>query len=288
MKKPKKIINNECDNDIDNLLNDQNENTRSNSIFSSSPIRLSGKSNLKNPKKSNLGFERDVLDKISKANIYFIMEDKSKVFEREDNFSFSLNLFCNKKIEDNCCNQPLESNIENIFDANKKYIEFKCTKCKQINKIEISCIYKEVNSNEEYNIKTNLISPATLLEDEWFKEAQQLNLNKICEKHLDSFICALFYFYDQGLLCDFLVPKESIKNNLKIEKNNDCNIQIQDEISEEKKNNNNPSEKIEIDIIEENKDNTDYTDIFLNLKDQINDNDIKNKSEINNISNNIR
>ena len=283
----KKIINNECDNDIDNLLNDQNENTRSNSIFSSSPIRLSGKSNLKNPKKSNLGFERDVLDKISKANIYFIMEDKSKVFEREDNFSFSLNLFCNKKIEDNCCNQPLESNIENIFDENKKYIEFKCTKCKKINNIEISCIYKEDNSNEEYNIKTNLISPATLLEDEWFKETQQLNLNKICEKHLDSFICALFYFYDQGLLCDFLVPKESIKNNLKIEKNNDCNIQIQDEISEEKKNNNNPSEKIEIDIIEENKDNTDYTDIFLNLKDQINDNDIKNKSEINNISNNI-
>ena len=156
--------------------------------------------------------------KISDYNI----NDKDKLNKKENDlpinnkFNFNINYFCTQKYEGNICNYPFDLNIDKIFDENKKYIEFKCLKCQQAQDLTITCKINEENNNN-YIIKTKLYSPITLLENEWFKNVNELNLNNIIENHLDEYICSLFYFYGQGLLCDFLIPEIILKKNLKIE-----------------------------------------------------------------------
>lgn len=92
--------------------------------------------------------------------------------------------------------------------------------------MEITCKYKDDN-NEEYTIQSKLYSPVYLLDRGWFKNTKELNLNVIIEKYFDEFICAIYYFYDQGLLCDFLLPNIFSNKALVIESNNNLSINIQ-------------------------------------------------------------
>ena len=218
--------NSEIKNNIDDYDENFNENMdkynkkgRSLSGHNSSKIRLSDKVYSRERKlSSSMDDNENNGEKISDYNI----NDKDKLNKKENDlpinnkFNFNINYFCTQKYEGNICNYPFDLNIDKIFDENKKYIEFKCLKCQQAQDLTITCKINEENNNN-YIIKTKLYSPIALLENEWFKNSNELNLNNIIENHLDEYICSLFYFYDQGLLCDFLIPEIILKKNLKIE-----------------------------------------------------------------------
>ena len=286
----KKIINNEGDNENDSEQMSKSSKSRSNSGFNSSNIRLSAMSNLNNIRKSSPFMDKE---EMTNSNIYFVMEGKSNIYKKDDTFNFSINFFCNHKKDDNnnICNHPVESNLEKCFDEDKLYIEFKCKKCQKTQEFEIACRYKDVkkenknNNEQEIIIKTKLYSPVTLLENDWFKDTQQLNLNNLTEKYLDSFICALFYFYNQGLLCDFLAPKIITKKNLEIENNINYNIKSKEKITKEKNNINNYYSNYNIKLIDEMEENKVNTFIY-NTNDNNNINEMKSNS-INIISSNV-
>ena len=205
------------ENFIENL-NLYNKKGRSLSGYNSSKIRLSDKIYYKERKLSSSMDDNENNEEISDYNINNNdkLNKKEKNLQINNKFNFKINYFCTQKNEGNICNYPFDLNIDKIFKKNKKYIEFKCLKCEQIQELTITCKINEEN-NKNYNIKTKLYSPLTLLENDWFKNSNELNLNTIIENHLDEYICSLFYFYDQGLLCDFLIPEIIIKKNLKIE-----------------------------------------------------------------------
>ena len=57
------------------------------------------------------------------------------------------------------------------------------------------------------------------MESDWFKKTNNINLKNVIENHFDEYICSIFYFYEQGLLCDFLLPDIITKKILNIDKN---------------------------------------------------------------------
>ena len=155
------------------------------------------------------------------------MHASKKVYEFKVNeiFNFNLNLFCTAKKENKECNTPIDIiNFYNLFNQESKYIEYKCLNCEQKQKLTITCEYKNEN-DKNYVITTKLYSPLVLLESKWFKDAQNLNIKNIIDNHFNKYICAIFYFYDQGLLCDFLLPDIITKKILAIENNSKSCIQ---------------------------------------------------------------
>ena len=63
-------------------------------------------------------------------------------------------------------------------------------------------------------MNNKLISPLILLENDWFKNSKELNLSYLFENHLEEYFNMIYYFYEQGLLCDFLFTEISRKNTL--------------------------------------------------------------------------
>ena len=207
--------------DIDNI---QAKKRRSLSEYNSTNIRLSG-TNFRDRKYTSA--KKEEKDSASSQNLSITMDEETGcLFEINDKFDFTLNLFCNQKKEENMCNYPFDLSVNHIFKEDKKYIEFRCLKCNIIQQMEVTCKYKDDN-NKEYTIQSKLYSPAYLLERGWFKNSKELNLNDIIEKYFDEYICAMYYFYDQGLLCDFLLPDIITKKALVVESNNNLNVNIQ-------------------------------------------------------------
>ena len=88
-----------------------------------------------------------------------------------------------------------------------KYISFECDK--EDNKhpekqpLIISCFYE----NEEglkYQINFRLISPAFILNQNWFKNSDNISIDFLIKNYLDCYLSAIFYFHHQGLNFDFL------------------------------------------------------------------------------------
>lgn len=102
-------------------------------------------------------------------------------------------------------------------------MEFQCPKCGKVQELTCSCkLNEEDNKDDKYNIyrvNTKLISPLTLLENDWFKNSQKLNLTYIIQNHLEEYFNMIYYFYEQGLLCDFLLSEISNKKTLTKENN---------------------------------------------------------------------
>ena len=220
--KLKQVIKNKDEENINN----QAQRRRSLSEYNSNNIRLEDMFDLRNRKYSKAKGNEEENDIIENLNLTSIIEKKDNVFKINDKFNFTLNLICNQKKDNKICKYPLDSHFKNYFNENQKYIEIECLKCRKSQKLELICKYKKDN-NEDYKIKTKLYSPLTLLENDWFKNKKKLNLSYITEKYLDSYICAIFYFYEQGLLCDFLLPKITTQKNLKIESNNNYDINME-------------------------------------------------------------
>ena len=171
--------------------------------------------------------EEDVkLDKSGKSISNSMgLSEKIYEFKVNDIFNFNVNLFCSVKNENKECNTPFDiHNFYNLFNQESKYIEYKCFKCEKKQKVTITCEYKN-ESDKNYVINTKLYSPLALLESKWFKNTQNINIKNIIDNHFNKYICTIFYFYDQGLLCDFLLPDIITKKTLAIDYNSKNSIQ---------------------------------------------------------------
>ena len=186
---------------------------RSLSGYNISNIRLSSSLNLRSSNCSS--YELDEKDDYSELNR---IEKKEYIFIVNNKIKYILNLHCTY------CNCNIDLKANQMFDENKKYLEFQCQKCGKLQELTFTCEYNEdKNENkkgQKYFINTKLYSPLTLLENDWFKNSEELNLKDILEKHLEEYFCAVYFFYEQGLLCDFLlldIPKNktlTIDNNI--------------------------------------------------------------------------
>ena len=123
-----------------------------------------------------------------------------------------------KKKEKNSCQEQLIFNIKDLFlyDSNKKYIEFQCPKCHKIQKVVVACYYKD-DKNKKYQFNFNLLSPLALLIEDWFKNNNTINTHFISREYPEEYLSSLFYFYEQGLPCNFLLPKGVTEKPLKKE-----------------------------------------------------------------------
>ena len=153
-------------------------------------------------------------------------KNKNNVIDLKDenliNLDFDLD---DQEINDNnSCGEPLIFNIKDLFhyESNKKYIELKCQKCHKIQNVTIACYYQDDN-NKKYQFNFNLISPLALLKEEWFIKNNEINTLFISKEYPEEFLSSLFYFYEQGLPCNFLLPKGISKKELKKELTNTYN-----------------------------------------------------------------
>ena len=202
-----------------NNFNDFNDKLeRSLSGYNISNIRLSSNSNLRSSNLSSYELddrdEESGLRKIEKKEYIFIINNKIK---------YILNLHCTQKNENNFCNCEIDLKTNQMFYENKKYLEFQCPKCGKLQELTVTCEYNEDNNknkkSQKYFVNTKLYSPLTLLENDWFKKSAELNLKDILEKYLDEYFCAIYYFYEQGLLFDFLLLDIPIRKTLTKENN---------------------------------------------------------------------
>ena len=156
---------------------------------------------------------------------------------------FKVNSFCNAKASNssNICGEPFSGNVFDLL-CEDKYITFKCNKCHKEQKLIISCKYNFDGKEEKYEkydinyaINFEILTPLALLQQDWFKNNTDLDLNLICENHLQCYLSTIFYFYQQNLPCDFLLPKSRVKKELTEIKNNYYSIVNNEEFFDEKK-----------------------------------------------------
>ena len=156
---------------------------------------------------------------------------------------FKVNSFCNAKAgnSNNICGEPFSGNVFDLI-CEDKYITFKCNKCHKEQKLIISCKYNFDGKEEKYEkydinyaINFEILTPLALLQQDWFKNNTDLDLNLICENHLQCYLSTIFYFYQQNLPCDFLLPKTRVKKELTEIKNNYYSIVNNEEFFDEKK-----------------------------------------------------
>ena len=149
--------------------------------------------------------ETSALTHIEKREYNFIVEKKINV---------ELNLLCIQ----NSCDYICDLKTNEIFNEEKKYMEFQCLKCGKEQELTFTCKLNEDNSKNEkyrnYRVNIKLISPLILLENDWFKNSKELNLSYLFENHLEEYFNMIYYFYEQGLLCDFLFTEKPSKNTL--------------------------------------------------------------------------
>ena len=134
----------------------------------------------------------------------------SNSMNKDNNFSIN---------ESNICGESLTFTLKDLFENenNKKYIEIKCPKCQKIQNVTITCTYSDENNNK-FVLNFNLLSPLALLKEPWFKNFNIIDTLTISQEYPEEYLSALFYFYEQGLPCNFLIPKGISEQNLKEER----------------------------------------------------------------------
>ena len=121
--------------------------------------------------------------------------------------------------ENSTCGEKLPfTTIKDLFnyEKNKKYIEIKCPKCQNIQNVTIACFYSDENNNK-FQLTFNLLSPLALLKEPWFKNYNKLDKLLVSQEYPEEYLSALFYFYEQGLPCNFLIPNGITDQELKKE-----------------------------------------------------------------------
>lgn len=246
-----------------NFENNENKNERTVSGCNFIDLRFNNWDTLR-LKDINISYKSGI---IKKSNNDTLFEDtfsnefiNKNVNYNERKLEFILNLYCTQKKGDQYCLKPCELQTNFIFDEYNTYMNFKCLKCGKNQDLTITCKYhfkdaKNSPKNEKnYTINSKLYSPLTLLREEWLTNSSESNLSLITENHLESYICAMFYFYEMGLLCDFLIPEILKEKNLTEETitNNDSTEKKKDKTHQ--KDSKDFPESLYVDIIEENDD----------------------------------
>ena len=185
-------------------------------------------------------------EKVKKKNNYIDLRScAEKPLPLGEKFLFIVHSYCTKIEEGtantnlyNVCGEPTIMDISAMFNEKDKYISFECNK--ELNKIPekqaliISCFYEKGNGLR-YQINFRLISPAFILKQNWFNESDNLSIELMRKNHLECYLSTLFYFHQQGLMFNFLLPKTNSNINLQIENifTNEKNEELKKE--EEKK-----------------------------------------------------
>ena len=185
-------------------------------------------------------------EKVKKKNNYIDLRScAEKPLPLGEKFLFIVHSYCTKIEEGtantnlyNVCGEQTIMDISAMFNEKDKYISFECNK--ELNKIPekqaliISCFYEKGNGLR-YQINFRLISPAFILKQNWFNETDNLSIELMRKNHLECYLSTLFYFHQQGLMFNFLLPKTNSNINLQIENifTNEKNEELKKE--EEKK-----------------------------------------------------
>ena len=160
-------------------------------------------------------------------------QHRTIIFEEKKLMTFKVNYFCigqneelnlyqnsnsninNDNIEDNnICNQPFMEKISELYSDSDEYIQCKCNKCFKDQRLSISCEYND-EDNDKYIIDFELLSPMALLTQKWFQNNSKLDPSYISEEHLECYLSAIFYFYEQNLPCEFLMYNNINNENTK-------------------------------------------------------------------------
>ena len=208
-------------------------------------------------------------------------------YEEKKYLNFIVNSFCTTKIgEKDLCNELFSENISNLFSDQEEYIKFTCNKCQKKQNLKIACKINNSEEKENYIINFELLSPMTLLNKSWIKNNLDLNPYFICENYLECYLSAIFYFYEQNLPCNFLMPQFYTKSDLKEDKNNYYSIVKEEEFFDEQKikkivTKNNPNiEEEDIIIFDEEENEKKEDRLSVNLDERIKE---VNNQEIENI-----
>ena len=159
------------------------------------------------------------------------IQHKTIIFEEKKLMSFKVNYFCTGKNEElnlyqnsnsntntdysednNLCNEPFVEKISELYSDSDEYIQCKCNKCFKDQRLLISCEYND-EDNDKYIIDFELLSPMALLTQKWFQNNSKLDPSYISEEYLECYLSAIFYFYEQNLPCEFLMPTISNEND---------------------------------------------------------------------------
>jgi len=164
----------------------------------------------------------------SENNIYSqgISHPKEKHFYGK--FNFIVNSFCtkieekeennknNENSESSICNEPFIDELSTLYDEQENFIQFECNKCGKKQSVIVSCFY-EKNEDLKYQINFKLISPSAILRQKWFKDTDKINLFYMQREYIECYLSALFFFHQQGLVFDFLLPQTILDKELLVE-----------------------------------------------------------------------
>ncbi len=235
----------------------------------------------------NLGNNKDNSNNTSSYNNQKQEESKTnedkKIPEnkyREKIFlKFTVNSFCNARVgnKKDICNEPINLKVSDLFSEQEEYIRFKCPKCQSEQNLKINCQYNDTENKEnylsKYLINFELVSPMALLTKDWLKNNNDINPYFICKNYLECYLSAIFYFYEQNLPCNFLMPEYINQGELKVEKENYYTIVKNEEFFDRNKikkivEKNKPKEETaRIIVINEEKNNDDDTKINIDNND---------------------
>ena len=194
------------------IMNQEKENNTSNNNLKSN---LKKKKNLKNDDNKDDERKKDI-----------DTEKDDSIFIEKKIFIFNVNSFCtaNKGDKNEVCNEPFSGKISDFYSDQEDFIKFKCNKCGKEQILKIMCKYNDQENKENYLknyiINFQLLSPITLLRQNWLKNNLDLNPSFIYENYLEYYLSAIFYFYEQNLPCIFLMPEFSIKTEILTEEKN--------------------------------------------------------------------
>ena len=178
------------------------------------------------------------------AKNLFRNQQKITIIDEPRLMTFKVNYFCSGKkeelnlyqnsdsnlntdSEDNICNEPINEKISELYSDADEYIQCKCNKCFKDQKVSITCEYDD--EDNKFIIDFELLSPMALLKQKWFQNCSDLEPSFIAQEYLESYLSAIFYFYEQNLPCEFLMPTFKNEVELKETKNvSYSNINSQD------------------------------------------------------------
>ena len=150
-------------------------------------------------------------------------------------FSFIINSFCTKIIENNedeknqnnneikenkitnICNESVIDGLSLLYNEQDNFVQFECNKCSKKQTVIITCLY-EKNNDFKYHINFRLVTPSAILRQKWFKDSNEINISNIRRDYMECYLSALFYFHQQGLIFDFLLPQTIEEKELLIDK----------------------------------------------------------------------
>ena len=186
--------------------------------------------NINNINTNNINNNININQKNAENKSPMNIQHKQIIFEENKLMSFKVNYFCNGKNEElnlyqnlnsnvntdlednNICNHPFDEKITELYSDSDEYIQCKCNQCFKNQKLLISCEYYD-EENDKYIIDFELLSPMSLLTQKWFQNNSELDPSYISEKYLECYLSAIFYFYEQNLPCEFLMPNINNDND---------------------------------------------------------------------------